>query len=52
MQKENKTSGRGGRREGSGRPMIGDKLLKTKSIRCTDDEYQKIKEFLKQLRAE
>jgi hypothetical protein len=40
----------GGYREGSGRKPIADKPLKTRSIRMTDDEYIKIKEYLKSIR--
>jgi len=42
-------SGRGGKREGSGRPK---KDNKPRTIRVTDEEYVKVKEFIKQLRNE
>jgi len=44
---------RGGKREGSGggKPCLPTELkLKTRSIRMRDDEYIKVKEFLKELR--
>jgi len=42
---------RGGKREGAGRPfLVEDQRLKTRSIRMTDQEYEKIKEYLKTLR--
>jgi hypothetical protein len=43
---------RGGKREGAGRPLsspTGEKL-KNKSVRMTEQEYLKVKEYLKQLR--
>jgi hypothetical protein len=46
---------RGGKREGAGRkPGPGKKLipgLKMRSIRMTDEEYQKVKEYIKQMRS-
>lgn len=42
---------RGGKREGAGRKTILSTPLKTKSLRCTDTEYQSIKEYLKLLRS-
>lgn len=39
----------GGRRPGAGRPATG--AMPNRTIRMTDDEYQKVKEFLKELRA-
>jgi hypothetical protein len=42
---------RGGKREGAGRPLTAETPLKTRSIRMTDEEYIKIKEYLKTLRA-
>ena len=39
----------GGRRPGAGRPKTG--AMPSKTIRMTDEEYVKIKEFLKELRA-
>ena len=44
---------RGGKREGSGRKPIDkseSKAIPSRSIRCTDEEYEQIKLFLKQLR--
>lgn len=43
---------RGGKREGAGRPAGSTKPsgLKMRSIRLSDDEYQKIKEHIKLLR--
>jgi hypothetical protein len=38
----------GGHREGAGRPATG--AMPSRTIRMTDDEYAKVKEFLKQLR--
>ena len=39
-------------RKGVGRPTLPEeKKLKTRSIRMTDDEYLKVKEFVKSLRA-
>jgi hypothetical protein len=39
----------GGRRPGAGRPATGTKP--TRTIRMTDEEYLKVKDYLKQLRA-
>lgn len=39
---------RGGPRKGAGRPATGNRPIKT--IRMTDEEYRKVKDFLKQLR--
>lgn len=39
----------GGPREGAGRPATG--AMPSRTIRMTDDEYIKVKEFLKKLRA-
>jgi hypothetical protein len=41
---------RGGARQGAGRPKVP-APLKSKTIRCTDDEYAKLKEYLKQIRS-
>jgi hypothetical protein len=38
----------GGPREGAGRPATG--TMPNRTIRMTDEEYTKVKEFLKQLR--
>jgi hypothetical protein len=38
----------GGRRKGAGRPATG--AMPNRTIRMTDDEYEKVKEFLKELR--
>jgi hypothetical protein len=38
----------GGRRPGAGRPKTG--AMPSKTIRMTDDEYTKVKEYLKELR--
>lgn len=38
----------GGHRKGAGRPATG--AMPSRTIRMTDDEYAKVKEFLKQLR--
>lgn len=40
---------RGGARKGAGRPKVP-APLKSKTIRCTDDEYAKIKRFVSLLR--
>ena len=42
---------RGGKREGAGRKTILSAPLKTRSMRLSDSEYQKVKEFIKQLRS-
>jgi hypothetical protein len=42
---------RGGKREGAGRKLILSAPLKSKTIRCTDDEYAKLKEYLKLIRS-
>lgn len=43
---------RGGKRPGAGRPTLPEeKKLKTRTIRMTDDEYLKVKEYVKSLRA-
>jgi hypothetical protein len=45
---------RGGKREGAGRhpvPPSQSKALPNKTIRCTPEEYQQLKEYLKQLRS-
>ena len=39
---------RGGNRPGAGRPATG--AMPTRAIRCTDEEYQRIKEYLKKVR--
>jgi hypothetical protein len=39
----------GGPREGAGRPATG--AMPNRTIRMTDDEYQKVKEYLQQLRS-
>lgn len=39
----------GGPREGAGRPKTG--AMPSKTIRMTDEEYIKVKEYLKELRA-
>jgi hypothetical protein len=39
----------GGRRPGAGRPKTG--AMPSKTIRMTDEEYIKVKEYLKELRA-
>lgn len=39
----------GGRRPGAGRPKTG--AMPSRTIRMKDDEYQKVKEYLKTLRA-
>lgn len=39
----------GGRRPGAGRPKTG--AMPNKTIRMTDEEYIKVKEYLKELRA-
>jgi hypothetical protein len=39
----------GGHREGAGRPATG--AMPSRTIRMTDDEYAKVKEFLKQIRS-
>lgn len=42
---------RGGKRENSGRPKLpNDIKLKTRSIRMNDEEYLRVKEYLKELR--
>lgn len=44
---------RGGKREGAGRPKVPKEkstALPNHTIRCTKEEYQQIKEHLKQLR--
>jgi hypothetical protein len=41
---------RGGKREGAGRKTILSIPLPNHTIRCNDEEYEKVKEFLKQLR--
>lgn len=43
---------RGGKRTGSGRKLIGSDPLPSKTIRCTDQEYAQIKEYIKKLRSE
>jgi len=40
-------SGRGGKREGSGRMQLDNK---PRTIRVTDEEYVKVKEFIKHMR--
>lgn len=40
-------SGRGGKREGAGRPQ---KDNKPRTIRVTDEEYEKVKEYIEKLR--
>ena len=42
---------RGGARQGAGRPTILSAPLPTRAIRCTEDEYKLIKEYLKTLRS-
>lgn len=44
-------SGRGGKREGAGRPkpVIPNKM---RSMRLTDSEYQQLKDYLKQIRSD
>lgn len=44
-----KESSWGGRRPGAGRPKTG--AMPSKTIRMTDEEYVKVKEYLKTLRA-
>lgn len=44
-------TGHGGKRERAGRPLILSTPLPTKAIRCTDEEYQLLKEYLKTLRS-
>jgi hypothetical protein len=39
----------GGPREGAGRPKTG--AMPTRAIRMTDEEFSKVKEYLKQIRA-
>ena len=41
----------GGKRAGAGRPLILSSPLPTRAIRCTEDEYQLIKEYIKTLRS-
>ena len=43
---------RGGKREGAGRPVgsVRPSGKKARNFRLTDEEYEKIKEFIKQLR--
>lgn len=45
---------RGGKRQGAGRPLGSTKYsnLKMRSMRLSDEEYQKVKEFVKQLRSD
>lgn len=47
MQKEKKKSAWGGRRPGAGRPATGRKYRK---FYVTEDEYQKLKQYLAKLR--
>ena len=42
---------KGGKREGAGRKTILSTPLQSKTIRCTDSEYQQLKEHLKLLRS-
>ena len=51
MLKSTSTNQHGGKRTGAGRPMIGSTKLPTHSLRCTDEEYAAIKEFLAQRRS-
>lgn len=47
-------SGRGGKREGAGRPVVPEgqkKELPGHSIRCTQEEFDLLKAYLKQLRS-
>lgn len=46
-------SGRGGKREGAGRPVGSTRPsnLRMRSMRLSDEEYQQIKAYLKQLRS-
>lgn len=45
--------GAGGKRDGAGRPELPDHLKrKGRFIRATDEEWRKVKEFLKSLRTE
>jgi hypothetical protein len=41
------TNAHGGKREGAGRPPTG---RKQRSIWLTDEEYEKVKEFVKELK--
>ena len=41
---------RGGKREGAGRPAGN--VRKQRQFRLHDDEYEKVKEFIKQMKAE
>lgn len=47
---EQKPIKHGGHREGAGRPATGAKPNRT--FRLTDEEYQKVKEFIKSMRKE
>lgn len=42
----------GGKRPGAGRPSIYAEPLKTRGIKLSDEEYEKVKEFIKILRSE
>lgn len=46
------SNGWGGRRKGAGAPVKSvHKATKSRGIRMTDDEYEKVKKFLEELRA-
>jgi hypothetical protein len=46
---EQQPKGKGGKRPGSGRKPTGAKL---RSFRLTEEQYQQVKEFVKQLKAQ
>ncbi|WP_348676936.1 hypothetical protein [Flavobacterium coralii] len=43
------TENRGGKREGAGRPKVKE-LRKNRTFRLLDDEYIKVKEYIKKIR--
>lgn len=43
---------KGGKQPGAGRPLKYGVVLKKRSYRLSDDEHEKVQEFIKHLRAE